>query len=107
MNAPGIGIRVTTNATSNGAVNSGPYRDLTVQYISGQCSACNGNTVGLQIDGTNYGGVIRGFDNVTVSGNTVTTQLGSSAYGIFIYGASTTLTNSHVEFFPTGIEIGG
>jgi hypothetical protein len=102
FNAPAIGIRVTTNnGIANGAANSGPYRNINIQYNS-HCTTCGLATVGLQVDGSNTGHVIRGFDNLTVSSSGIST----AAQGILIYGLSTQVTNSHVEFFPTGIQIG-
>jgi hypothetical protein len=110
--APAIAFHITTNATSNGASNSGPYRNIGVQYnTSGACTNCSGSTVGLQVDGTNTGSnsgvVVREFDSVTISGNNATSQWAGTAKGVYIFGTSTALTNSHVEFFPVGIQIGG
>jgi hypothetical protein len=108
VDAPAIGIRVTTNATSgSGAANSGPYRNIGVGYNSTVCTNCNGSTVALQVDGAGTGQVIREFDDVTVSGNGVSnTQWAGTAIGVYVYGVSTALTNSHAEFFPVGIQIG-
>jgi hypothetical protein len=108
IDAPAIGIRVTTNATSgSGAANSGSYRNIGIGYNSGVCTNCNGSTVGLQVDGAGTGQVVREFDDVTVSGNGVSnTQWAGTAIGIYVFGVSTAITNSHVEFFPTGVQIG-
>jgi hypothetical protein len=84
-----------------GAVNSGPYRNITIQYSS-SCGGCGSNTIGLRVDGIDDGSVIRGFDNITVSGPAP----GSYSYGILVLGASTRIVNSHVEKFSNGIQIG-
>jgi hypothetical protein len=103
FNAPAIGVHITSSSAVvvGGAGNSGPYRNISVQFST--CSSCT-SPVGLQIDGTNQGYVIRGFDNFTVSGSIGGT--GISGPGILIYGAPTQLTNSHVEFFGPGVQIG-
>lgn len=107
-NAAGIGLRVTSDCSSGcvGAANSGPYRNITIQYTSG-CSLCGPSTVGLQVDGSHGGQILRGFDNVTVSGNNVQSQLGANSIGILVKGTSTQIINSHVEFFGNGISVGG
>lgn len=90
-----------------GAVNSGPYHNVTVQYWQ-QCS-CNPVGVLVQNNGTNpnFGGVVRDFDNFTVSANNAcgsgTTCTGS---GFLIEGASVNITNSHVEYYSTAVQIG-
>jgi len=103
FDCPVIGLHVTTNnanSTGFGAVNSGPYEDVDINYTS-DCSACGGTTVALQVDGvttntnTAEGRSIRGFDNVTVSGNNLSSKPSTL---IVVYGVSTAITNSHVEY---------
>lgn len=120
MNATTAGIEVRLDQfssggkTFNGAVNSGPYHNITVEYSSGQtCTGCSSSTVGVLVANLgampNYGGIVRGFDNLTVSGNHacsnggVCTNLGS---GYLIEGAATNITNTHVEFYPTSLQVG-
>jgi hypothetical protein len=108
FNAPCIGVHVAIPTTGSYlAANSGPYRNINIQYTSHFSSGNCLSTVGLEVTGPNSGHVVRGFDNFTISafvsaGNYVST----AAQGVLIYGASALLTNSHVEYFPTGIQIG-
>jgi hypothetical protein len=106
FNAPAIGVHITSSSSivAGGAGNSGPYRNVSIQF-SNLCTTACSSAVGLQIDGQNQGYVIRGFDNFTVSGSLNGTG-GISGPGVLIYGAPTQLTNSHVEFFGPGIQIG-
>ena len=113
FNCPSVGLHVTTNnpySTGVGAVNSGPYKDVFISYNT-TCSSCGGtSSYALEVDGdTGAGGSsvegrsIRGFDNITVSGF----DLGTKGTLIYIYGVSTEITNSHVEFCASAcIEIG-
>src|SRR5258708_7100791 len=102
FNAPAYGLWVTTNntySTGYGGVNSGPYQDVFINYNS--CSTCGANSVALRIDGptttstTGEGRSIRGFDNLTVSGNNVSSTPNTL---IEVFGVSTAITNSHVEY---------
>lgn len=112
-NAPAAGLEVNlaefaVNGSSySGAVNSGPYRNISIEF-SGSCGTCGAGTVGVLVENTgtkvNYGGAVRGFDNLTVSGNYAGATLGQ---GIAIEGVSTQVTNSHVEYFPVAVQIGG
>jgi hypothetical protein len=105
FNAPAIGVHITSSSSivPGGAGNSGPYVNVSIQFSSLCTTAC-ASAVGLQIDGQNQGYAIRGFDNFTVSGSM--SGSGISGPGILIYGAPTSITNSHVEFFGPGIQIG-
>jgi hypothetical protein len=105
FNAPAIGVHITSSSSivPGGAGNSGPYVNVSIQFSSLCTTAC-ASAVGLQIDGQNQGYVIRGFDNFTVSGSM--SGSGISGPGILVYGAPTSITNSHVEFFGPGIQIG-
>lgn len=92
----------------NGGVNSGPYRNITIGF-TGVCNSCGGSTAGVVLENTssdtlNYGGIVRAFDSVTVSGANAGVTLGE---GILIQGASTEVMGSHVEYFPVAIQIGG
>lgn len=106
------GLHVSAFITGNAfpaATNSGPYRDIDIEYES--CTTCT-IAIGLQVDGagSTYGGtqtfekVVRQFDDITISGDGVT---GNIATGAVIFGVSTALTNSHIEFVNNGILIGG
>ncbi|HUI40837.1 MAG TPA: hypothetical protein VL523_02595 [Terriglobia bacterium] len=113
-NAPAAGLEVNLaqftgggGGMYNGAVNSGPYRNITIDFTGSCANICTASTVGVLVENTgsmsNYGGVVRAFDGVTVSGANAGATLGQ---GILIEGASTQVTNSHVEYFPTSIQIG-
>jgi hypothetical protein len=104
FNAPAIGVHITTNSSvvTGGAGNSGPYRNVSIQFST--CTTACSSAVGLQVDGQNKGYVVRGFDNFTVSG--FMSGSGISGPGVLIYGSPTQFTNSHVEFFGPGIQIG-
>jgi hypothetical protein len=103
FNAPTIGVHITTAYTqvTGGAANSGPYQNISIQYTTCSCTSA----IGLQVDGGNTGQVVRGFDNFTVSG-LLSSGEGISEPGILVYGTSTEITNSHVEYFGPGIQIG-
>ena len=119
FNAPAYGIRISTNncgstVAVNGAENSGPYRDISIQYSSSGCSQCGG-AIGLLVDGApptsnscknpNTAGIrIRGFDNITVAGGAA--GGGPPAIGIFIYGIATSVSDSHAENFSQDVVIG-
>jgi hypothetical protein len=104
------------NATSNGlllgqydsrhsAAGSGPYRNLNIQY-NRNCPSCGKGTTGILMQSlvSQAGMPIRGVDNITVSGNgTKGKSLGSC---IVVIGFPVQITNSHVEFCTTGIQIG-
>jgi hypothetical protein len=112
--APAIALHVTAynegNPMNPAATNSGPYRHISVAYKN--CtSGCTGAT-GIQIDGfgssiTNNVGsssrLIRQFDDITVSGSGTGSHI---ATGFVIYGVSTAVVNSHVEYALTGIQVG-
>ena len=104
----------TNNNKQNffGAVNSGPYHNVSVQYWQ-QCSYCTTSTVGVlvQNSGTSnldFGGVVRDFDNFTVSGFNACVGNNDSCLGagFMVEGASVNITNSHVEYYPTSVQIG-
>jgi hypothetical protein len=112
------GLMVSLNEfTSNGnnfygAVNSGPYHNVSVQYWQ-MCSICSASTVGVLVQNNgsnpNFGGVVRDFDNFTVSGfNACPDNPGEVCYGagFLVEGASVNITNSHVEYFQTSAQIG-
>jgi hypothetical protein len=110
FNAPVIGVHITSSSgiVPGGAGNSGPYRNINVQFSSTCTTALCGSAIGLQIDGAGPGYGIRGFDNFTVSGclGSGSCTSGISEPGILIYGAPVSLTNSHVEYFGPQIQIG-
>jgi hypothetical protein len=85
----------------SGAANSGPYRNITIQYPS-CATSCGASTYGVQVVGGTTGQLIRGLDNITVSGSGISPQT-----GIVVAGYSTRITNTHVEYFNTGIAVGG
>ena len=106
---PLYGLHVSTNqnnSSGHGAVNSGPYQNVSISFTS-SCTGCTSSAIGLLIEGddssSSVGRSIRGFDNFTVSGNRVSCcqSVGSGLFGIVpvvIYGVSTDLTNSHIEY---------
>ena len=49
--------------TLMGAPNSGPYRNITIQYPN--CTTC-GSAVGVMVCGADVGRVTRGLENITV-----------------------------------------
>jgi hypothetical protein len=116
FDCPAIGLHVTTNNANSkgyGAVNSGPYQDVFINFstTSGTqtCGACGAQTVALQVDGdttsstTGEGRSVRGFDNFTVSGNNLSATPDTL---ISIFGVSTAVTNSHVEYCSASTSYG-
>jgi len=111
FDCPIIGLHVTTSnpgGTGFGAVNSGPYQDVAIGFTAtgttANCGLCGNNTVALQVDGDTTTGSsslegrsIRGFDNFTVSGNNLSISNEPNTL-IKVFGVSTAITNSHVEF---------
>jgi hypothetical protein len=87
--------------------NSGPYHNINIQYNT-ECvsSSCGTSTTGLAVldTGTSTGGVIRGIDNLTVTG--AGTSGGSLGSCIQVIGYPVQIANSHVEYCTTGIQIG-
>jgi hypothetical protein len=108
-NATQYGLHViadnVTGPPSIGAQNSGPYHNINIQYNS-NCSSCS-PTAAILIEDPNdpdSGKIVRDFDSITVSGAGLPDSVG--AVGIRIDGVGTHITNSHIEYFTTGIEIG-
>ena len=95
-NAPAAGLDIVLGTP--GAANSGPYRNITVQYSS--CGTCDSSTVGVKLTGGDYGNIVRGLDNITISG--------CSTVGISLVGASARIANSTISCSSsaTGIQIG-
>jgi hypothetical protein len=92
------------NANQSGAA-SGPYRNLNILY-NDHCPNCGEGTTGIGLISTirPLGFPVRGIDNVTVSGHgTKGKSLGSC---ITVIAMPVLITNSHVEFCTTGIQIG-
>ncbi|MBA3913227.1 MAG: right-handed parallel beta-helix repeat-containing protein [Acidobacteriales bacterium] len=81
------------------ASNSGPYRNLVIQYPN--TSTCSGSTIGVYITGQDGGQIIRGLDNVTIN------SCGGST-GISLQSASTRVSNSTISLSAggTGIKMG-
>lgn len=116
-NSAVAGLMVSLNEfTSNGAnyfgaVNSGPYHNVSVQFWQ-LCSLCSASTVGVLVQNNgsnpNFGGVVRDFDNFTLSGYNACANNDDSCLGpgFLVEGASVNITNSHVEYFPTSVQIG-
>jgi hypothetical protein len=110
LDAPVFGLRVSTNGANGnkGAGNSGPYRNINIQYTqNGPCSNCTPTP--LQIDGPGETGgsgqstMLRAFDAITVSGahlHFLPTDC------VYIFGVSARLENSHTETCKNGIQIG-
>jgi hypothetical protein len=105
FNASSVGLLIQA-ATGSGADNSGPYRNINIQY---SCSTCGGtSTTGIEVSlftGTAAkSSGIRGIDNVTVSGyGTAGQQIGSC---IAVTNYPVQITNSHLEYCTAGIQIG-
>jgi hypothetical protein len=110
FNVPGTGLLINSASSSVFPNNSGPYRNINIQYNSTTCPSCNSaNTVGVGVIYTGAGniGIIRGIDNVTVSGaGTIMGEPGTFGPCIQIRGYPVQVTNSHVEYCTTGIQIG-
>jgi len=104
-NATLYGLLIGQYDAQHSGGGSGPYRNINVQYNS-RCSSCGRGTTGILIETVlNQPGMpVRGLDNITVSGNgTLGKSLGSC---IAVIGWPVQITNSHVEFCTTGIQIG-
>ena len=104
-NATLYGLLLGQYDAHRSAAGSGPYRNLNVQFNS-QCSSCGTGTTGIMIESTvrKLGFPIRGLDNVTVSGHGTKNSLMGSC--IAVVGFPIQITNSHVEYCSTGIQIG-
>jgi hypothetical protein len=106
-NAFTTGLSIYAASSTVSPTNSGPYRNLNIQYNSScPSSSCGTGTGGISVVNafSGAGGIIRGIDNVTVSGGGTSGQsLGSC---ISIDGYPIQITNSHVEYCTTGIAIG-
>jgi hypothetical protein len=105
FNAPSVGLSIQATSTT-APINSGPYRNINIQNNDPSC--CGSSTIGLQVSGNAtsnpFSEGIRGIDNVTVSGGPNPHSIGTC---ISIIGFPTQVTNSHVEYCGTGIQIGG
>jgi hypothetical protein len=104
VNASSVGLLLGQQTARMNASGSGPYRNINVQYTS-ECTNCGGATTGVLML-TNIAQVtmpIRGFDNVTVSGKGTKGGIGTC---IAVVGFPVFITNSHVEFCNTGVQIG-
>jgi hypothetical protein len=106
-NASGYGLLIQANSTS-APVNSGPYRNINIQYNSECTSSCNStNTIGIGVVASSeQSAAIRGIDNVTVSGGGITGGTQALYTCIDVVGFPVRITNSHVEYCVTGIQIG-
>jgi hypothetical protein len=111
FNASQIGLWLTTSTTNGASANnSGPYRNINVQYNSTECpTSCGTSTTGISVttgvgDGE-LNSAVRGIDNVTVSGAGTSGKKIESC--ISVQGIPVRITNSHLEFCSTGITIGG
>jgi hypothetical protein len=87
--------------------NSGPYRNMNIQFNS-ECGSSCSSAVGIYMSTVSSGSesfsAIRGIDNVTISG---VGAGGDIATCIYDYGWPVKITNSHVEYCSTvGIQIG-
>jgi hypothetical protein len=104
-NATLYGLLLGQYDDKRSAAGSGPYRNLNIQYNS-HCGSCGASSTGIMILSTirQLGFPIRGLDNVTVSGlGTKNSLMGSC---IAVIGFPILITNSHVEYCTTGIQIG-
>jgi len=104
-NATSYGLLLGQYDAHHSAAGSGPYRNINVQYNT-KCPSCGTSTTGIlmQSNVSQAGMPIRGVDNITVSGHgTKGKSLGSC---ITVIGFPVQITNSHVEYCTTGIQIG-
>lgn len=84
--------------------NSGPYRNISVQYNS-NCAACGTSTVGVAVlASSTQHYVIRGIEGLTVSGSGTSGQAIGSCMEVI--GTPVRIADSHAEFCTTGIQIG-
>src|SRR5262249_35866982 len=98
QNTPDAGLQISLPTSTGGsplAANSGPYRNLTVQYSG--CTVGCANAVGIRLLGGDCGQTVRGLDNITVIGG---------AIGIKSLGVSTRITGATISGATTGILIG-
>jgi hypothetical protein len=109
FNASQCGLLIQQNSTSGtAAVNSGPYRNINIQYNTECGSSCNSsNTVGLAVEAASeQSAAVRGIDNVTVSGAGISGSTQALLQCMYVIGFPVQITNSHVEYCTTGIQIG-
>src|SRR5581483_10749524 len=81
------------------ASNSGPYRNITIQYPTP--SSCLNSTKGIYLTGGDDGRIVRGLDNITIAG--------CNGVGIFVQNTSTRIANSTISSSGSGgiaIQIG-
>lgn len=114
-NAPVNGVHVTVGNPSSGpsATHSGPYRNITIQYLPGGCASyCNNvSTNGVVVDcstALTACPYVVEFDNITAD---ATSPVGGpptpAAIGFYTLGVPTLLTNSHIENYQqSSIQIG-
>lgn len=99
-NAP-VGLQLVLSATQSKAANSGPYRNITIQYST--CTTACASAVGVLLTGGDGGRIIRGLDNITIAACTVASN---SVVGVKVVGGSTRITNSNMACASTGVMIG-
>lgn len=94
---PDIGVPAPPTG-SPFASNSGPYRNILIQYPNS--STCSGSTTGVFVTGQDGGQVIRGLDNVSISG--------CGGVGISVLNVATGISNSTISLSSggTGIKVG-
>ncbi|HWY54560.1 MAG TPA: hypothetical protein VNZ03_08860 [Terriglobales bacterium] len=104
-NATLYGLLIGQYDAQHSGGGSGPYRNINIQY-NNKCSTCGKNSTGILIETVlNQAGMpIRGLDNITVTGRGAAGESIGSC--IAIVGWPVQITNSHVEFCTTGIQIG-
>jgi hypothetical protein len=112
LNVPGTGLEIARYNSTTSPNNSGPYRNINVQYNSTTCPSCNSvNTIGVAVTssvaaGGELYGSVRGIDNVTVTGSGTASSPGTFGSCMQLIGYPVQVTNSHVEYCATGIQIG-
>lgn len=102
-NAP-VGLIVAVSAPTLGGANSGTYRNINVQY-GPTCCYNTSYAIGIELVGSDDGTLVRGVEDVTVSGCNLT---GATAplFGVYVFGASTKIVQSNTECFPVGVQVG-
>lgn len=104
-NATLYGLLLGQFDTHRSAAGSGPYRNVNIQFNT-HCPTCGTGTTGIMLLSNlrELGFPVRGLDNITVSG--IGTQKSLIGSCIAVIGFSVLITNSHVEYCSTGIQIG-
>jgi hypothetical protein len=106
-NATQVGLSIGEASSSLSANNSGPYRNINIQYNTTCSGSCGSSTTGISVvAATLHSSGIRGIDNVTVSASPQAGGPSTLGNCIFVVGFPVQITNSHLEYCTTGIQTG-